>query len=108
MKAYLKNYRQSPRKVRLVVDLIRGKNIAEAMALLTFTPKKATLQLEKLLKSAVTNAEHNFKVSSENLYISEITVDKGITMKRSMPRSRGMANPIHKHTSNVSVTLSSR
>jgi large subunit ribosomal protein L22 len=105
MKAYLKNYRQSPRKVRLVTDLVKGKPALQALTILSFTPKRASLQIVKVIKSALANAEQNFKMDPSELMIQSITVDKGITLKRSMPRSRGMASPIHKHTSNVSVTL---
>jgi large subunit ribosomal protein L22 len=105
MKAYLKNYRQSPRKVRLVTDLISGKSVIKAMALLSFVPKRASLQILKVVKSAASNAEQNFKMDINDLVIQSITVDKGITLKRSQPRSRGMSTPIHKHTSNVSVIL---
>ncbi len=108
MKAYLKNYRQSPRKVRLVTDLIQGKSVAQALVLLSYTPKRASLQISKVIKSAAANAEQNFKMDVADLVVHSITVDKGITLKRSMPRSRGMSSPIHKHTSNVSVILGTK
>jgi len=106
MKAYLKNYRQSPRKVRLVTDAIKGKRVPEALAILAFMPKRASRQIGNLITSAASNAEHNYKVDPSTLSVESITVDMGLVLKRSMPRSRGMANPIHKHTSNVSVVLS--
>jgi large subunit ribosomal protein L22 len=108
MKAYLKNYRQSPRKVRLVADMVKGKRVSEALAILSYTPKRSSRQLANVIKSAASNAENNFKVDPNSLTVASITVDKGITLKRSMPRSRGMANPIHKHTSNVSVILAAK
>ena len=105
MKASLKNYRQSPRKVRLVADLVRGKNVSQALTELTFLPKRASEVMKKLITSATANAEHNFKVSADNLFIKEITVDKGITLKRYRPRARGVAKRINKRTSNISLTL---
>ena len=105
MKASLKNYRQSPRKVRLVADLVRGKSVSQALTELTFLPKRASEVMKKLITSATANAEHNFKVSTDNLFIKEITVDKGITLKRYRPRARGVAKRINKRTSNISLTL---
>lgn len=101
MKAELKNYRQSPRKVRLVAYLVKGMAINQALTELDFLAKRAALPLQKLIKSAVANAG----VKAESLIIKNITVDKGITLKRSMPVARGSAHPIHKHTSRVIVTL---
>ncbi len=106
MKAYLKNYRQSPRKVRLITDAVKGKRVPEALAILAFMPKRGARQVANVINSAASNAEHNYKVDPNTLMVESITVDKGIVLKRSMPRSRGMANPIHKHTSNVAVVLS--
>ena len=106
MKAYLKNYRQSPRKVRLVADLIRGKSVADAESALTFMTKRATGMFTKLLASAVANAEHNFKVGSDALYVSAVSVTKGPTLKRIRPVSRGRAHRINKRTSIVTMVLS--
>lgn len=106
MKAYLKNYRQSPRKVRLVADLIRGKSVADAESALTFMTKRATGMFHKLLASAVANAEHNFKVGSDTLYVSAVSVTKGPTLKRIRPVSRGRAHRINKRTSIVTMVLS--
>lgn len=106
MKAYLKNYRQSPRKVRLVADLIRGKSVADAESALTFMTKRATGMFHKLLASAVANAEHNFKVGSDALYVSAVSVTKGPTLKRIRPVSRGRALRINKRTSIVTMVLS--
>ena len=105
MKAYLKNYRQSPRKVRLLADLVRGKKVNDALTELTFTPKRASLAIKKLIDSAVANASHNFKVSAEALYVKEIRVDEGITLKRFQPKWRGTAHPIRKRCSNVILVL---
>jgi large subunit ribosomal protein L22 len=105
MKAHLKNYRQSPRKVRLVADLIRGKKVPHALTELTFLPKRASEVMTKLIASAVANAENNFKVSSVDLVISEITVDQGVTLKRYRPRARGVAKRINKRTSNIALSL---
>ena len=106
MKAYLKNYRQSPRKVRLVADLIRGKSVADAESALTFMTKRATGMFHKLLASAVANAQHNFKVGPEALYVSSVSVTKGPTLKRVRPVSRGRAHRINKRTSIVTMVLS--
>ncbi len=105
MKARLKNYRQAPRKVRLVADLIRGKEVGRALTELEYLPKRASRVMRKLVESAVANAEHNFKVSPENLFIKEVRVDKGITLKRWRARARGVAKRINKRTSNIIITL---
>ncbi|MAQ77198.1 50S ribosomal protein L22 [Candidatus Campbellbacteria bacterium] len=105
MKATLKNYRQSPRKVRLVADLIRGKKVNQALVELEFLPKRATEVMTKLISSAAANAEHNFKVNQDELIIKDITVDKGITLKRYRPRARGVAKRINKRTSNIALSL---
>jgi large subunit ribosomal protein L22 len=104
MKAFLKNYRQSPRKVRLVGDLIKGKRVAEAFVYLDTLPKRASLPVKKLLSSAVANAKQT-GISDKDLYISNITVNKGIVMKRVMPRARGSASRINKRTSHIVLTL---
>lgn len=103
--AKLSNYRQSPRKVRAVADLIRGKKVSDALIQLTYTAKRATDPLANLLKSAIANAKNNFGIEIDNLYVKEIRVDGGVVMMRSMPRARGSASPIHKRTSHVSVVL---
>lgn len=99
-KAHLKSYRQSPRKVRIVADLIRGKKVEEALDILTYVPKRAGLPLKKLLSSAHANAG-----KAPNLVVKEIKVDEGATLYRRRPRSKGMANPIRKRTSHVTVIL---
>lgn len=108
MKAYLKNYRQSPRKVRLVADLVRGKSYDAAMMELSFLPKRASEAISKLIASAAANADHNFKMQKSDLFVKEIRVDQGATLKRIRPRARGTASRINKRTSNVIVTLAAR
>jgi len=103
--ARLRYLRIAPRKVRLVVDLIRGKSVEEAQTILNFTLKKAAQPLIKVLKSAIANAKNNFQLDSENLYISEIRVDEGPRYKRWMPRARGQASQIQKKTSQVTIIL---
>lgn len=107
MQAHLRNYRQSPRKVRLVVDQIRGKRAPEALAFLSFTSKRASLPIKKLLESAIANAKNNFKVDANDLIVSKCSVDQGATMWRWMPRARGSMAPIRKRTCHVSIQLSS-
>ncbi|HEY4518437.1 MAG TPA: 50S ribosomal protein L22 [Candidatus Paceibacterota bacterium] len=104
MKAKLNNYRQAPRKVRLVTDLIKGKSVDAAMVELAHLPKRAADPVAKLLASAVANSGGK----AEDLFIKTITVDQGTIIKRSMPRAHGRAFPIHKHTSHVSLELGSR
>jgi large subunit ribosomal protein L22 len=104
MKAYLKNYRQAPRKVRLVANLIKGKSVAVADLELKHLAKRAALPMEKLLASAVANAKVA-GIDAENLMVKDVTVDKGIVMKRQMPRAFGRASAIHKHSSHVTLTL---
>ena len=106
MKAFLKNYRQSPRKVRLVADVIRGKKVEAARALLDALPKRAALPVKKLLMSAVANAKSAGVVSpAGDLYVREIRVDEGPTLKRQMPRAFGRSAPIRKRTSHISLFL---
>lgn len=108
MKAILKQYRQSPRKVRLVINSIRGKSVERALAELRFIPKRASGTIEKLIKSAVSNAEANSGKTRENLFIKEIRVDEGVTLKRMMPMSKGRAFRINKRTSHVTLELGDR
>jgi large subunit ribosomal protein L22 len=105
MKAILKNYRQSPRKVRLVTDLIKGKKVSNALDTLNFTTKRAVPVVKKLLESAIANAVHAGLVA-DTLKIKNITVDEGIVLKRMMPRARGVGARINKRTSHIHVTLS--
>lgn len=104
MKAFLKNYRQSPRKVRLVAGLVKGKNVAEAIAELDFLAKRAGFPIKKLLLSAVANAKQMGK-EAEDLFIKELRVDKGIVMKRMMPAAMGSGHKINKRTSHISILL---
>ena len=104
MKATLSNYRQSPRKVRLLVDLVRGKSVESALVELTHANKRAALPLKKLIESALSNALLS-GAKREELFIERITVDKGVVLKRYRPGARGKSYPIHKHTSQVHVSL---
>ena len=101
MKASLNNYRQAPRKVRLIAELIKGKSASQAQGILSHLIKKGALPMKKLLDSAVANAG----VSAETLVVKVATVDKGTVIKRWMPRAMGRAFPIHKHTSKVVIEL---
>jgi large subunit ribosomal protein L22 len=101
MKASLNNYRQAPRKTRLVTDLIKGKTASQAQGILTHLIKKGALPIKKLLDSAVANAG----VSPDTLIVKSARVDKGVVLKRWMPRAMGRAFPIHKHTSKVIIEL---
>ncbi len=103
--ASLNDYRQAPRKVRLVANLVKGKKVGDAMTMLDFLVKEASGPMKKLIASAVANAKTNFNLSSENLFIKNVQVNPGTIMKRSMPRARGSAFPIHKHSSHVTLVL---
>ena len=107
MKAFLKNYRQSPRKVRLVASLVKGKSVAEAVAELDFLAKRAGFPIKKLLLSAVANAK-NMGVPTDNLFIKELRVDKGIVMKRMMPAAMGSGHRINKRTSHLNILLAEK
>ena len=107
-KAYLKHARISPRKVKIVLDLIRGKDAGTAMGLLKNTNKSASEYLIKLLNSAIANAEHNFQMDVSKLYVSECFVCPGPTLKRMMPRAKGSADRILKRTSHVTMVLKER
>ncbi len=107
-KAYLKYARISPRKVKIVLDLIRGKDVATAMAILKNTPKSASEYLIKLLNSAIANAEHNFHMDTTKLYVSECFVCSGPILKRIMPRAQGRAYRINKRTSHVTLAVKER
>ncbi|MFA5934719.1 MAG: 50S ribosomal protein L22 [Candidatus Paceibacterota bacterium] len=101
--AKLNDYRQSPRKVRLVATLIKGKKVEEAKNSLSFLIKRAAKPLSDLLDSAIANAEHNFNITADKLFVKEFRVDEGVVLKRRMPRARGMAYPIKKRTSHVFI-----
>ncbi|MDY4474275.1 50S ribosomal protein L22 [Mitsuokella sp.] len=104
-KAVAKYVRIAPRKVRVVMDLVRGKNVAEAFAILKFTPKAGAEVVEKVLRSAVANAENNFDMDVEKLFVKTAFVDQGPTLKRIHPRSRGQAFKILKRTSHVTIVV---
>ena len=104
VKAYLKNLRVAPRKVRLIADLIRGKDIVAAQNILRFTIKNASLPVLQLLNSAVINAK-NAKLNEKELYISKIFVDEGLKLRRTFPRARGRADVKEKKSSHVMIVL---
>jgi len=108
IKAKLGNLRVSPRKVRLVADLIRGKKAAEAEKILRFSPKKSARDILKLLLSAIANAENNFSFKKDNLLIVKIMVNDGPTLKRWRARAMGRANEIKKRTSQILLTLEAK
>lgn len=107
-KAVAKTIRIAPRKVRLVVDLIRGKNVGEAVAILKNTQRGASPVVEKVLNSAIANAEHNYDMDANNLYVSEAFVNEGATLKRFRPRAQGRASAINKRTSHITVVVSEK
>ncbi len=104
-RAYLRNARISPRKVQIVLDLIRNKPVDIALATLDLTPKAASPIVAKLLKSAQANAENNFSMNKDDLYVSECFVTPGATMKRIRPRAQGRAFRVLKRTSHITVVL---
>ncbi|MGI6569743.1 MAG: 50S ribosomal protein L22 [Caldicoprobacterales bacterium] len=97
--------RISPRKVKIVIDLIRGKRVGEALSILEFTPKAASEPVSKLLKSAMANAENNLGMDPGNLFVAEVYANEGPTLKRLRPRAQGRANRIRKRTSHISIVL---
>jgi len=107
-KAVASYIRIPARKVRLVVDLIRGKKVGEAVAILRHTPRSASPVLEKLLNSAVANAEHNYQLDVNKLVITEAYVNEGPTLKRYQPRSQGRAFSIFKRSSHITLVVSEK
>lgn len=107
-KAVARYVRIAPRKVRVVMDLVRGKSIADALTVLRFTPKAASPIIEKVLKSAVANAEHNYDMDVNNLVVSQAFADQGPTLKRFRPRAQGRASRINKRTSHISIVVSEK
>ncbi len=97
--------RISPRKVQVVIDLIRGKRVDEALAILAYTPKTASPVVEKLLDSAIANAENNLQLDRGSLYVAEVYANKGPTLKRYWARSHGRADVILKRTSHITIVL---
>ncbi len=106
VKAHSRYVRQSPFKVRRVLDLVRGLPVTEAQHVLRLTPRGATDMIAKTLESAVANAEHNHALDAEELYVSEAYADEGPTLKRWRPRARGRATRINKRTSHITIVLS--
>ncbi|NLM25742.1 MAG: 50S ribosomal protein L22 [Firmicutes bacterium] len=104
-KATARYIRISPRKARAVIDLIRDKDVGEALAILRFTPNAAASVIEKVVNSAIANAENNYDLDPDSLYVAECYVDQGPIMKRVRPRARGMADRIRKRTSHITVVL---
>jgi large subunit ribosomal protein L22 len=107
-KAIAKTVRIAPRKVRLVVDLIRGKSVAEAAAILRLTPKGSSVVVEKVLKSAAANAVNNHEMNKEALYVKEAYVNDGPTLKRYLPRAKGSADSLLKRTCHITIVLAER
>lgn len=107
-KANARFIRIAPRKVQLVIDLIRGKQVGEAISILRHTPKAASPVLEKLLNSAIANAEHNYSMEADRLVISEAYVNQGPTMKRFRPRAMGRASRINKRTSHITLVVTEK
>jgi large subunit ribosomal protein L22 len=106
--ATLKYARISPRKVKIVADLLRGKNVDEALAIVKFTPKAASEIIEKVLKSAIANAENNHNMAHGKLYVAEIYANQGPTLKRIRPAAKGSAVRIRKRTSHITIVLRER
>ncbi|MFB9329517.1 MULTISPECIES: 50S ribosomal protein L22 [Paenibacillus] len=107
-KAHANNVRIAPRKAQLVVDLIRGKKVGEAIAILRHTPKAASPIVEKLLNSAIANAEHNHQLDANKLVVEQVFVNQGPTMKRFRPRAMGRASRINKRTSHITLVVSEK
>ncbi len=107
-KATAKTVRIQPRKVRLVLDQIRGKNVEEAAAICKFLPNKGGYHVGKVLKSAVANAVNNNGMNEQDLFVKECYADEGVTLKRYMPRAKGSASPIHKRTSHITVVVAEK
>ena len=104
-RAVAKYVRVSPRKVQIVIDLIRGKQVDDALAILMYTPKSAAPVVEKLLNSAIANAENNLEMSRDSLYVAEVYANQGPTLKRYWARSHGRADLIKKHTCHITIVL---
>ena len=103
--AQAKHVRQSPSKVRLVLDLVRGLPVDEARVVLDFTNRRAAETVKKVLNSAIANAEHNFALDADELFVSEAFADEGPTLKRWRPRARGRATRIRKRTSHITIVV---
>ena len=108
VKATAKTVRCTPRKTRLVLDLIRGKDVDEALAILKFMPNQAAVAVSKVVKSAKANATHNHNLDETKLYIKSCYANEGVVLKRFMPRAKGNASQIWKRTSHITVVVSER
>ena len=108
VRATAKTVRVTTRKAKLVLDLIRGKDVKEAMGILSLLPNKAARITKKVVKSACANATHNFQMDESKLYVKECYANEGITLKRYMPRAKGSASPIMKRTSHITVVVNER
>ena len=108
VKATTRYVRTSPRKARLVADVIRGKSVGEALAILRYTNKAVARDFDKLLRSAIANAENNYELDADTLYVAEVYADDGPRFKRWRPASRGRAHPYVKRTSHLTVVLDQR
>lgn len=106
--AQLNNLRQAPRKVRLVVGLLKGKNALKALEQLEFVIRRPSLPIAKLLRSAIANAEHNYNMVASNLFIKEMYVDEGVKLKRFRPKAMGAVGEIQKKTSHIRLTLAEK
>lgn len=104
-KAIAKYIRISPRKVRQVIDLVRGKTVSDALAILKYTPKRGSAAVVKVINSAAANAEHNYDMDKDNLYVAEAYVDQGPTLKRFMPRAYGRADKMRRRTSHITIVV---
>ena len=107
-RAIAKYIRMSPTKVGVILDLIRGKNVNEAFAILQYTPREAAVVINKVLKSAVANAEHNLELNADNLYVSDAHTGQGPTLKRFRPHAQGRAFRILKKTSHITISVKER
>jgi large subunit ribosomal protein L22 len=108
VRAKLRNIRLGTQKARIVVDMVRGKNVSEALRILAFMPQKPALHLKKLIESAVANADQKKVVDVDNLYIKHVSVDMGPSLRRFRPRAQGRATPIKKKSSHINLVLDER
>jgi large subunit ribosomal protein L22 len=104
-RAFLKGFRESPRRVRMVAEMIRGKKAEDALSILAFQPRKAAKMLTKVLNSAIANATENDELDADALVVTKVEIDGGPIQKRWLPRSMGRANRLNRRTSHVTVTV---
>ncbi|HYD49120.1 MAG TPA: 50S ribosomal protein L22 [Terriglobales bacterium] len=107
-KAVSRHLRIAPRKARLVIDMIRGKSVSEALMILDFTARKGAKLVTKTLKSVIANAENTQRVDVDKLYVRKIHVDEGVTIKRFLPRAHGRATPLRKRSSHITIVVDER